>query len=90
MPVAAPGIAATAIFIFVSCWNEFLFALVLTSQDAKTVTVRLSEVSIQLFGNYDYGIAAAAALVAVLPVIVLFVLLNRFMVRGLLEGATKG
>lgn len=90
MPVAAPGIAATAIFVFVSCWNEFLFALVLTSQDAKTVTVRLSEVSIQLFGNYDYGIAAAAAVVAVLPVIVLFVLLNRFMVKGLLEGATKG
>lgn len=90
MPVAAPGIAATAIFVFVSCWNEFLFALVLTSQSAKTVTVRLSEVSIQLFGNYDYGVAAAAAVVAVLPVIVLFVVLNRFMVRGLLEGATKG
>lgn len=90
MPVAAPGIAATAIFVFVSCWNEFLFALVLTSQDAKTVTVRLSEVSIQLFGNYDYGVAAAAAVVAVLPVIVLFIVLNRFMIRGLLEGATKG
>lgn len=90
LPVAAPGIAATGIFIFVSCWNEFLFALVLTSQDAKTVTVRLSEVSIGLFGNYDYGAAAAAALVAILPVVVLFVLLNRYMVRGLLEGATKG
>lgn len=90
LPVAAPGIAATALFVFVSCWNEFLFALVLTSQKAKTVTVRLSEVSLGLFGNYDYGIAAAAAAVAVLPVLVLFVLMNRYMVRGLLEGATKG
>jgi ABC-type glycerol-3-phosphate transport system permease component len=90
LPVAAPGIAATAMFVFVSCWNEFLFALVLTSQKAKTVTVRLSEVSLGLFGNYDYGVAAAAAAVAVLPVLVLFVLMNRYMVRGLLEGATKG
>jgi ABC-type glycerol-3-phosphate transport system permease component len=90
LPVAAPGIAATALFVFVSCWNEFLFALVLTSQKAKTVTVRLSEVSLGLFGNYDYSVAAAAAAVAVLPVLVLFVLMNRYMVRGLLEGATKG
>jgi len=90
LPVAAPGIAATAIFIFVSCWNEFLFALVLTSQQAKTVTVRLSEVSLGLFGNYNYGVAAAAATVTVLPVLVLFVVMNRYMVRGLLEGATKG
>lgn len=90
LPIAAPGIAATALFVFVSCWNEFLFALVLTSQHAKTVTVRLSEVSLGLFGNYDYGVAAAAAAVAVLPVLILFVLMNRYMVRGLLEGATKG
>jgi ABC-type glycerol-3-phosphate transport system permease component len=90
LPVVAPGIAATALFVFVSCWNEFLFALVLTSQHAKTVTVRLSEVSLGLFGNYDYGVAAAAAAVAVLPVLVLFILMNRYMVRGLLEGATKG
>lgn len=90
LPVAAPGIAATALFIFVSCWNEFLFALVLTSQQAKTATVRLSEVSVGLFGNYDYGVAAAAASVTILPVVVLFVLMNRYMVRGLLEGATKG
>jgi ABC-type glycerol-3-phosphate transport system permease component len=90
LPVAAPGIAATALFVFVSCWNEFLFALVLTSQRAKTVTVRLSEVAVGLFGNYDYGVAAAAAAVAVLPVVVLFVVMNRYMVRGLLEGATKG
>jgi ABC-type glycerol-3-phosphate transport system permease component len=54
------------------------------------VTVRLSEVSLGLFGNYDYSVAAAAAAVAVLPVLVLFVLMNRYMVRGLLEGATKG
>jgi multiple sugar transport system permease protein len=90
LPVAAPGIAATSLFVFVSCWNEFLFALVLTSTKAKTVTVRLSEVSLGLFGNYDYGVAAAAAAIAVLPVLVLFILMNRYMVRGLLEGATKG
>jgi multiple sugar transport system permease protein len=90
LPIALPGIAATAIFIFVSCWNEFLFALVLTSQQAKTVTVRLSEVSLGLFGNYNYGVAAAAAIVTVLPVLILFGLMNRYMVRGLLEGATKG
>ncbi len=76
MPAAAPGMAATAIFVFISCWNEFLFALVLSNQDAKTVTVRLSEVQGQIYGQQDFAILANAAGIAVVPVVLAVIFLN--------------
>jgi multiple sugar transport system permease protein len=90
LPVAAPALAATAIFTFISAWNEFLFALVLTTREAKTAIVRLSEVNQFFAGARDYSVQAAAAVLTVLPLIVMVVVFHRFVVRGLLEGTVKG
>ena len=90
IPVAAPGLAATAIFLFIGTWNEFLFALVLTLQNSKTATVALAEIQGQIFGAQDYTALATAATIVILPPILIAVLLNRYLVRSLSESAVKG
>lgn len=85
IPIAAPGVVATAVYIFIGSWNEFLFGLVLTSRIAKPVMVTLAE-----FTGSDYlpdmSQVAAAGVISVIPVIVLALLLNRFIIRGMVEG----
>ena len=85
IPIAAPGVVATAVYIFIGSWNEFLFGLVLTSRMAKPVMVTLAE-----FTGSDYlpdmSQVAAAGVISVIPVIVLALLLNRFIIRGMVEG----
>ena len=85
IPIAAPGVVATAVYIFIGSWNEFLFGLVLTSRVAKPVMVTLAE-----FTGSDYlpdmSQVAAAGVISVIPVIVLALLLNRFIIRGMVEG----
>ena len=85
IPIAAPGVVATAVYIFIGSWNEFLFGLVLTSRVAKPVMVTLAE-----FTGSDYlpdmSQVAAAGVISVIPVIVLALLLNRFIIKGMVEG----
>jgi ABC-type glycerol-3-phosphate transport system permease component len=88
-PVAAPGVAATAIVTFLYCWNEFLFALSFTlGPDHHTVPV-----AITLFrGQYQvpWGQILAAAVVATAPVVAVVFVFQRRIVQGLTEGAVKG
>ena len=85
IPIAAPGVVATAVYAFIGSWNEFLFGLVLTSRRAKPVMVTLAE-----FTGSDYlpdmSQVAAAGVMSVIPVVVLALLLNRFIIRGMVEG----
>lgn len=89
LPLAVPGLAATAILTFLYCWNEFLFALSFTlGPDRHTVPV-----AIALFrGQYQvpWGQVLAAAIVATAPVAVLVLLFQRRIVQGLTAGALKG
>jgi ABC-type glycerol-3-phosphate transport system permease component len=89
LPLAAPGLASTAILTFLFAWNEFLFALSFTtSPDRHTVPV-----AIALFrGRYQvpWGEVLAAAVIATLPVAVVVLVLQRRVVAGLTAGATKG
>jgi multiple sugar transport system permease protein len=88
LPLAMPGIVATGIYIFLQAWDELMFAWVLTNADTMTIPV-----GIRLFvGNYQnrFDLMMAAATVATLPVVVLFFLLQRHIVRGLTAGAVKG
>jgi multiple sugar transport system permease protein len=89
VPVAQPGVVATAIFCFISAWNEFLFALVLTTNQAKTITVKLAEMQGTMHGGMEITKIASGAVLGVLPVVLLVILLNRLIVRGLTEGAIK-
>ncbi|WP_432536001.1 carbohydrate ABC transporter permease [Kineococcus arenarius] len=89
LPLLRPGIVAISSFAFISSWNNFLFALMfLNSQDQFTVPVGLS----YMLGEYsvDFGALAAGGVVAVVPVVLVFAYVQRFLVQGLSAGAVKG
>lgn len=88
LPLAAPGVAATAIYAFITGWNEYLFALVLTSsEDKKTVPVGIG----QLIGQYriEWNDLMAASLYALVPLTLIFVFLQRRIISGMTAGAVK-
>jgi ABC-type glycerol-3-phosphate transport system permease component len=88
LPVAWPGVAATAIYAFAQSWNEFLFALTLMTQnDVKTIPVGLAG----FFGEYTtrWGLVMAASVVTTLPTLLIFIMLKRQLVSGLAAGAVK-
>ena len=89
-PLLAPGVVVTALFAFVTAWNEFFLALVLLqSPSLTTLPVQLARF-VGIEGIVRLGPLAAAALLATLPSLLLFVVIQRFMTRGLLSGAVKG
>lgn len=88
IPLAAPGIAVTAVFTLIFCWNEFLFAYILTRKDASTVTVGVE--SFFTLQGILWGPVAAAATISVLPMVVFVLVMQRYMVRGLTFGAVRG
>ena len=88
LPLVAGGIAVTAIFAFLASWNEFLFALLLTSVDAKTTPVVISEFKTQY--GLEWGTMTALGVLYTLPVIIVALVLQRRIVGGLSMGAVKG
>jgi multiple sugar transport system permease protein len=88
LPVTSGGIAVTAIFAFLASWNEFLFALLLTSIHAQTTPIVIANFQTQ-FG-LDWGAMTALATLYSLPVILLTFVLQRYIVAGLTLGAVKG
>jgi multiple sugar transport system permease protein len=88
LPLAAPGIAATAVLCFILSWNEFLYAFILASFDARTLTVGIPGL-VTPHGTL-WGQVAAVAVVATLPIIVFTIVVQRHLVRGLTFGAVKG
>lgn len=89
LPLAAPGIAATAIFAFVSSWSELLFAITFTSQtEMRTLSAGL----LFMVGQYEiqWGQLSAGVMISTVPVAILFVFLQRHLIRGLTAGAMKG
>ncbi|MCY4086182.1 MAG: carbohydrate ABC transporter permease [Actinomycetia bacterium] len=91
MPIAAPGIAAVAIFVFINSWNEFLFALVLTGSN-QTITVRLAELQGSVFEGLDIPALAAATVIAVIPVLFVVIALHRTILSGIIArgGTVRG
>ncbi|WP_078857024.1 carbohydrate ABC transporter permease [Streptomyces sp. NBRC 109706] len=89
LPLLTPGLVATLMFSFVTAWNEFFFALVLLkSPEKQTMSVILTRF-IGAEGVADLGPLAAAALLATLPSLLFFALLQRRLVSGMLAGAVK-
>lgn len=88
LPLAAPGLAATAIFAVIVTFNEFLFALVLTATPAAQT---LPAGTATLIGrvNIDWGAMSAAGVIGALPVVLFALLVQRHLVRGLTLGAVK-
>ncbi|HUX12738.1 MAG TPA: carbohydrate ABC transporter permease [Spirochaetia bacterium] len=88
LPVAWPGIVATAVYVFIQSWNEYLFALTLMTDDSKkTVPVGLAN----FFGQYttDWGSVMSASVIATVPTLIFFLFMQRQLVAGLAAGAVK-
>jgi len=89
LPLSAQGMVAVAIFVIVYAWNEFLFAFIFTTKNAKTAPLVLSEMVGSLEG-VEWGVLFAATTVQLLPILVFVVLCQRHLIEGLTAGATKG
>lgn len=88
-PVAAPGIVTVCIFTFLNTWEEFLFAFNFTTSAVyKTLTIALKEFKGQFI--IDWGGMMSAAVVISVPVLLIFLLCNKYFIRGLTSGAVKG
>lgn len=90
LPVAIPGVISTALFTFFACWNEFFAALILLTDESKfTLPVTLTVLGSNQFGTLNWGIMQAGVAVTVIPCVVIYVLLQRYYVSGLVAGAVK-
>ena len=90
-PLAAPGVFTTAILVFIFCWNDFLFAISLTSTErSRTVPVALSFFTGESQFEDPTGAIAAAAVVITIPIVLFVLFFQRRIVSGLTSGAVKG
>ncbi len=88
LPIAPPAFAVSMIWQFTSAWNDFLFGVLLTNKDYWPITVALNNIA----GSQavPFNEAMASALLASLPTLLVYILLGRFFMRGLMAGALKG
>ncbi len=88
LPLCLPGIVATGIYIFITSWNEYLYALTLGGREVRPITVAVQT----LIGEYEvqWGLLTAGGIVGALPATVLFLLVQKQLISGLTRGAVKG
>lgn len=88
LPLAAPGLLSVAVLSFVFSWNEFIFSLTITSIKVRTLPLYLAT---SFVGSYavDWGSLSAAGLIAILPTIILLLLVQKHLVKGLTFGALQ-
>ena len=90
LPQALPGIVSTALFTFILCWNEYLFALVLVNSDTvRPLTTGTMNMLITAF-NIDWSLLMAASVMMSVPLIIIFTFLQGTLTRGFGAGAVKG
>ena len=88
LPIAVPGLAATAVISFIYCWNEFLYAVILTGRNARTLPVMIT--SFMTHKAILWGRIAASGSLVLLPVLVFALIFQRYLIRGLAFGSVKG
>ncbi|MGR6468407.1 carbohydrate ABC transporter permease [Rhizobium sp. PAMB 3182] len=90
LPLVMPGVATVAIFAFLNAWNEFLAALILLSSNEQyTLPVLMTAVRVGRLGAINWGAVQAGVVVMIVPCLVVFLLLQRYYLRGLMAGAVK-
>jgi multiple sugar transport system permease protein len=88
LPLSLPGLVSAGVFCFIASWNEYFYAFLYTSVHARTLPVLLGEFTTKV--GTDYLKMAAAGVVASAPPVLLALVFQRFLIRGLTEGAVKG
>jgi len=90
LPLVVPGLVTVALFAFITSWNEFLAALIFMNREtAFTIPIMLVAVRTGHLGAVDWGALQAGVMVSIIPCIIIYVLLQRYYVSGLLSGAVK-
>jgi len=90
LPLTRPGIIAVGVYTFLMSWDDFLFSLILTTRDeVRTLPVGIA---VSFLGEFEYDWAGmmTVSVISSLPILILFIFLNRYMVDGLTQGAIKG
>jgi glucose/mannose transport system permease protein len=90
LPLSLPIVMVTLIWQFTNIWNDFLFGVAFSGADSKPITVGLNNMANTSSSVKAYNVDMAAAVIAGLPTMVIYVLAGRFFVRGLTAGAVKG
>jgi len=90
LPLSTPIIVVTVIWQFTQIWNDFLFGVAFSGFDTQPVTVALNNLVNTSFGGKEYNVDMAAAIIAALPTLTVYVLAGKYFVRGLTAGAVKG
>ncbi len=89
LPIAKPGLISVAIYTFIHAWEEFLFALNLTtSSNMRTLPLAISTFAGEF--SVDWGATMSAAAIVALPVLAIFLLCNKYFIQGLADGSVKG
>jgi glucose/mannose transport system permease protein len=90
LPLSTPILVVTVIWQFTNIWNDFLFGVVFSGADSKPITVGLNNLANTSSSVKEYNVDMAAALIAALPTLAVYVLAGKYFVRGLTAGAVKG
>lgn len=90
VPISMPGILSTLIFSIILAWEELLFALVLTSRDAVTIPVAIAGIAGDTETGANWAALTAVGTITVIPVVIFALLVQKWLIQGLADGATKG
>ena len=90
MPLSTPIFVVTVIWQFTQIWNDFLFGVVYSGAGTQPITVALNNLVNTSVGGKEYNVDMAAAIIAALPTLVVYVVAGKYFVRGLTAGAVKG
>ena len=90
LPLSTPIFVVTIIWQFTQIWNDFLFGVVYSGSGTQPITVALNNLVNTSVGGKEYNVDMAAAIIAALPTLVVYVIAGKYFVRGLTAGAVKG
>lgn len=90
VPISLPGLLSTLIFSMILAWEELLFALVLTNRYASTIPVSIAGIAGDTVNGANWGALTAVGTITVIPVVIFALLVQKWLIQGLADGATKG
>lgn len=90
LPISLPGLLSTLIFSMILAWEELLFALVLTNRNASTIPVAIAGIAGDTVNGANWAALTAVGTITVIPVVVFALLVQKWLIKGLADGATKG